>query len=59
MTSAKAQNVESDEGKSDELRVTSAKATSPAIRHSSFEIRNSESSALVIRNCREALRVSK
>ena len=34
------------EGESDELRVTSAKATSPAIRHSSFEIRNSESSAL-------------
>ena len=34
------------EVESDELRVTSAKATSPAIRHSSFEIRNSESAAL-------------
>ena len=31
---------------SDELRVTSANAASPAIRHSSFEIRNSESATL-------------
>ena len=41
-------DVESDEGKSDELRVTSANAATSSIRHSSF----------VIRNCREALNLA-
>ena len=39
---------ESDEGKSDELRVTSEKATESPIRHSSFVIRNSEREALTL-----------
>ena len=47
VTSAHTQNVESDDVKSDELRVTSENAAAPPIRNSSFEIRNSERSALV------------
>ena len=39
---------ESDEGDSDELRVTSEKATESPIRNSSFVIRNSERSALTL-----------